>query len=179
MRAAIDDLDSPHPIGLTLPGLYHEDEFAQRFAAGLDVVLAPVFAVLDSLQAYVDPRLAPADFVSWLTSWVGAEPDETWPLERQRALVVDAVHLYQWRGTIRGLRRLVEIYSGVEPEIVDSGGAAVSAVPGGALPGSDESGLTVTVRVDDPATIDVGRLDAIVGAAKPAHVPHRIEVVAR
>lgn len=179
MRAGIEGLESPHPIGLTLPGLYHDDDLAQRFTSGLDAVLAPVFTVLDSLQAYVDPRLAPEDFVAWLTGWVGVEPDATWPLERRRALVVEAVELYQWRGTVPGLRRLVEIYSGVEPEIVDSGGTAVSVVPGGALPGSSEPGLTVTVRVDDAATFDVGRLDAIVGAAKPAHVPHQIEVVTR
>jgi hypothetical protein len=33
------------------------------------------------------------------------------------------------------------------------------------------------VRVPHPAAVDVGRLDALVAATKPAHVPHRVEVL--
>lgn len=74
-RAAVPGLPSRHPIGEQLPALYAEDDFAQRFTAGLDTVLAPVFATLDSLPSYFDPRLAPADFLSWLASWVGGVDD--------------------------------------------------------------------------------------------------------
>ena len=46
----------PAPIGEQLPALYADDDFAQRFTAGLDTVLAPVFSTLDNLPAYLDPR---------------------------------------------------------------------------------------------------------------------------
>ncbi|MGW2874684.1 hypothetical protein ACWDCZ_41715, partial [Kitasatospora sp. NPDC001225] len=65
-RAAVPGLPSPHPIGELLPALFAEDDFAQRFTAGLDTVLAPVFATLDNLPAYFQPGLAPADFLDWL-----------------------------------------------------------------------------------------------------------------
>ena len=37
----------------------------------------------------------------------------------------------------------------------------------------------VRVTVDDPSTISVARLDALVAAAKPAHITHKVEVVKR
>ena len=72
-------LVSPHPLGAYLPALYQEDEFAQRWTSGLDVVLAPIFHSMDNIEAYLDPRLAPADFLDWLASWMGLVADETWP----------------------------------------------------------------------------------------------------
>jgi len=34
----------------------------------------------------------------------------------------------------------------------------------------------VRLQVDDPATFDLRRLDALIAMIKPAHVPHRVEV---
>jgi phage tail-like protein len=162
-----------------LPALYQEDDFARRLTSGLDDVLAPLFCTLDNLDAYFDPELAPMDFVEWLAGWVGLMLDETWPPERQRALVGQATELYRWRGTVRGLAAVVAAYTGVEPEIVDSGGAVSSPVPSRGLP--PRRGHRVTVRLVAPAgsTIDVHRLDRIVAATKPAHVTHQIEIVRR
>jgi hypothetical protein len=49
--------------------------------------------------------------------------------------------------------------------------------PGGELPGSPDPLVVVRVTVADPKAIDAQRLDALVSAAKPAHVLHRIEIV--
>jgi len=178
MRGTVEGLETRHPIGFLLPALYQDDDFAQRFTSALDAVMAPILATLDCIEAYVDPSLAPPDFVEWLAGWVGIELDENWPLERQRDLVASAVGLYEWHGTTRGLARLVEIYAGVTPEISESGGASWAASPGGDLPGSADAHVKVTVRVADPSAVDVGRLDRIIAKAKPAHVAHEVEVVA-
>jgi phage tail-like protein len=177
MRGLIKDLETPCPIGPALPGVYHDDNFAQRLTSAFDDGLAPVICTLDNLEAYFDPELAPSDFVELIAAWVGLAIDETWSLDQLRTFVAQAVRLYRWRGTVRGLARHVALYTGGEPEIIDSGGVAWSATPDAALPGSPEPHLTVRVRVDDPAAIDVRRLDAIVAAVKPAHVPHQLEVL--
>ena len=91
------------PIASLLPGIYQDDVFTSQFTGGLDDVLAPVFATLDCLDTYVDPWLAPEDFLEWLAGWVGVVIDEGWPLERSRAFIANIVELYRWRGTIRGL----------------------------------------------------------------------------
>ncbi len=178
-RAAIPALISPHPLGGYLPALYHEDAFAQSLTAGLDDVLAPVFSSLDNLESYLDPALAPEDFLDWLGGWVGLVVDETWPLERRRAFISRAHELYRIRGTAKGLTAHVELFSGGEVEIQEPGGTAWSVTSGGALPGAAGFNVLVRVRVDDPASVDQPRLNALIAAAKPAHLTHRVEVVGK
>jgi phage tail-like protein len=177
MRGLVEQLANPHPIVDHLPGLLQDDMFVLRFMAGLDEVLAPVLLAIDDLEAYLDPATAPVDFVEWLADWVGIALDENWSPEQQRALVAGAVDLFDWRGTVRGLSAHVALYSGVVPEIDENGACAWSATPGTPLPGLVEPNLVVRVRVPDPGSLDVAQLDRIVSASKPAHVPHRVEVL--
>ncbi len=170
-------LISPHPLGGYLPALYQEDDFAQRWTSGLDMVLAPIFGAMDNFEAYLDPGLAPVDFLDWLATWMGLVADETWPVERRRAFVSQASALYRIRGTPKGLATHVQLFSGGEVEILERGGTAWSVTTGAALPGSQGYDMVVRVRVDDPGSVDVARLDALVGAAKPAHLAHKVEVV--
>jgi phage tail-like protein len=180
VRGTVEELATPHPLGYLLPALYHDNDIAQRFTAALDIVLAPVLATLDSSHAYVDPLLAPLDFVEWLAEWVGVELDASWPEARQRALVARAADLFAWRGTARGVSEAVAIYTGVVPEIIESGATAWTGVPppSGELPGFAAGELVVRVRVapGDAEVIDPVRLDRLVAAAKPAHIAHRVEV---
>ncbi|HET9519845.1 MAG TPA: phage tail protein [Candidatus Limnocylindrales bacterium] len=179
MRGTIPGLASPHPLGPALPALYQDDDFAQAMLSALDEVLAPVVNTLDNLDSYFDPHLTPDDFLTWIGSWVGIAIDETWSMERRREVVARAVELYRLRGTAAGLGQQVEIYTGGSVEIVENGGTAWSIDPGGELPGSPKPLLVVRVRVDDPKSIDPLRLDALVAAAKPAHVEHRVEIMKR
>jgi phage tail-like protein len=178
MRGAVDGLPTPYPIGTLLPGILQEDEFAMRFTAGLDDTLAPIIATLDCIDAYVDPELAPDDFIDWLAQWVGVELDENWPLDRRRRAVIHAVALHRTRGTAYGLRAHLELATGGRAHVVDSGGTAWSRTPGGRLPGERAPRLAVRVTVRDPATVKVAEVDEIVTAAKPAYVVHQVEVVA-
>lgn len=177
MRGLIPGLESPHPLGLAMPALFHDDDFAQRMLSAFDEVLAPIFCTLDNIDAYFDPDLAPDDFVPWLATWVGMALDENWSLARQRELVKRAGDLYSWRGTARGLAAQVAIYTGVEPEIVETGGCTWSAAPGAQAPGSVEPRVTVRIRVTGADAVDEERLERIVASAKPAHVVHEVEVI--
>jgi len=178
MRGPLRGLASPEPLGFLLPPIYHDDSLTQGITAGLDEVLAPVFLALDNLDAYLSPAVAPPDFLEWLAGWVGVVLDETWSLERRRALVSEAAALYGLRGTVRGLVALVGLMLDGEVEVEESGAAAWSPVPNGDLPGSGEPSLKVRVRVTDGGVVDRQRLEAVVSSAKPAHIPHEIEVVA-
>jgi phage tail-like protein len=178
MRGAIDGLASPHPLGAALPALYQEDELTQRMLGALDSVLAPVLATLDNLDCYLDPALAPDDFVDWLAEWVGALVDETWPAERRRAMVARMVTLYRRRGTVGGLREHLELATGGEVEVTDNGAVSWSPGPESPLPGTPEMFLRVRIRVDDPSSTDRAELERLLVAARPAHVPYELEVVA-
>ena len=173
MRAALAGLPSPHPFGAAMPAIYQEDEFTQRWLAGFDEVIAPVLCTLDNVERYFDPDLAPADFVGWLAGWVGLAVEDSWTEETLRRVVGQAVELYRWRGTVRGLAEIVAAYAGVDPEIIDSGGSTWSLAPDGTPPG--DGSYTVLVRVRGSA-IDERRLDRLIAAAKPVHVNHRVEL---
>jgi phage tail-like protein len=178
-RGLVRTLISPHPLGDTLPALFQEDGFTQRFVSAFDAALAPIFGTLDNLTAYLDPWLAPEDFLEWLGSWFGLALDEAWSIERRRAVLANAFEFYRMRGTAKGLKAQVEILTGGTVDIIDTGGLATSTTAGAALPGSPNFAVMVRVAVDDPSTVNKTRLEALVATAKPAHVTHKVEVVKR
>ncbi|MDQ3128753.1 MAG: phage tail protein I [Chloroflexota bacterium] len=176
MRGLVADLRSPTPLIESLPGIYQEDALARALMQAFDEVLAPILSTLDNLEAYFDPALTPDDFLEWLTAWVGILPDETWPIERRRALVALAVQLYRKRGTAAGLAMHVRLLGAGDVDVSDSGGAVWSRTPGTAAPGDASYRVTVTVRPPKKGQVDPAKLDELVAAAKPAHVTHRITI---
>ena len=177
MRGALDGLVSPAPVIEQMPAIFQEDMFTQQFTAAFDSVLAPLFTTLDCLDAYVDPTLSPFDFLEWLAGWVGLAIDEDWPLARQRTFVSEAVKVYRLRGTAAGLVAEVEIYTQGTVQVVESGACIWSSTPNTAPPGSAPPSVYVRVAVADPERVSTAGLEAIVAAAKPAHVVHRIDLV--
>ncbi|MFD8980873.1 phage tail protein [Streptomyces sp. NPDC059564] len=177
-RAAVPGLPSRYPIGEQLPALYAEDDFAQRFTAGLDTVLAPVFSTLDNLSSYFDPRLAPADFLSWLATWVGGMDDPRWPVGLRREAVARAVELHRWRGTRRGLVEALRLVLGVSAEVSGDGGAAWSRTAGAELPAapSDEVLVRVWPRPGGEP-VDADRVRALLRTLCPVHTVCRVEVL--
>ncbi|MEV0191561.1 phage tail protein [Kitasatospora purpeofusca] len=194
-RAAVPGLPSRHPIGEQLPALYADDDFAQRFTAGLDTVLAPVFTTLDNLPSYFDPRLAPADFLTWLATWVGGTDDPRWPTALRREAVAGAVELHRWSGTRRGLVEALRLVLGVSAEVTGDGGAAWSSTAGGALPPAPADEVLVRVwprpggaaaavdpahgvnEADEVNEVDADRVRALVRSLCPVHTVCRVEVL--
>ncbi|KAF4410873.1 MULTISPECIES: phage tail protein [Streptomyces] len=184
MRGSVDGLGSAQPLGLMLPAVFADDHLVQQFTGGLDEVLAPFTNVLDCLHAYFDPALAPLDFTTWLGSWVGAETESAvegrgGPTEaRLREAVAVAATLHRLRGTRRGLATAVRLVFGVEPEITESGAARWDARPLGQVPGDRRPHLNVTIRLAEPDPGAESRLDELVAAARPAHMPYSVTVTA-
>lgn len=108
-----------------LPAIFQERPAPDQ-APYLGQFLRPFEQVLthfDDLLAVIDQNfafaLAPDEFVSWLASWIALTLDEEWEDEQRRRLLSEAMELYRWRGTARGLKRYLEIYTGLSPENID------------------------------------------------------------
>src|ERR1700694_2837741 len=121
-RGLVGTLISPHPLGQSLPGLYQEDDFTQRFVSAFDAALAPIFAALDNFPASLDPWRAPEDSLEWLASGFGIVLDETWSPSRRRALVSRAFEFYRMRGTASGLKEQAEALTGGAVDLRETGG---------------------------------------------------------
>jgi phage tail-like protein len=176
MRGLVPGLLSRYPIAERLPAALQEDDFCQRMMAALDGVLAPIFSTLDCWNSYLDPKLAPEDFLDWIGTWVGVHVDETWSLERRRQHIQDAVALYRLRGTITALATHIKLYCGVTPVIEESGGCTWSQTAMTPIPGSPHPYVTVKLSVDRDSSINRNTVSRIIDESRPAHIPFGLEI---
>lgn len=180
MRASVDGLGTATSLAHALPAVYQEDDFTMRFVGAFDAVLAPVLLSLDTIDAYLDPRLAPPDFLPWLAGWLGLEIDENWDDEQARRMIGSAVELFRWQGTRRGVQALVLAWTGLLPdalEVVDTGGATWSPVPQSEPPGDPTPELVVRLRIAPQDAPDLPRLRRFLATTAPAEVPVRVELL--
>lgn len=173
---------------------YEERPFLERFLRGFEDADAPLRATVDSLFRCFDPAQAPADFLPWLGTWVSLVLDENWPELRRRSLIFEAVELYRWRGTRRGLARWLELYTGVKPMIYDQpvqGMKLGSQMqlgrrnPAGEFDASTRLGnvpphtFVVTLVVADPGAVNEQIARDIIEANKPAHTAYDLRILTR
>jgi phage tail-like protein len=153
-----------------------EDDFTRRFTQALDEVLAPVLLALDGFVAYLDPALAPPDFLDWLAGWVALPIKEQWTVEQRRVLVAHAVELHRWRGTRHGLATHLTLLTGGRVTVEDNGGtiASVQSTDPAAQPVRPY--VTITVAIADPSHLDESRLRTAAAEHVPAHVPFTLRI---
>ena len=177
MRNRPDVVCSPLPLIDTMPSVYRGDPLAQQLCAAFDDVLAPIFGTLDCLPAYLDPKTAPEDMLDWLAGWIGLTIGAHETATRKRELITAGASILPWRGTVRSVHEAVVAAFNRETEVIEAGAATCSTEPDSEPGGQPVPTLVVRVFTDDADDIDRRSLDAIVEAAKPAHIPHRVEVI--
>jgi phage tail-like protein len=101
-----------------LPDIYRTD-FISRFLALFESILLPIEWNIDNFDLYLDPETAPAGFLPWLAGWFGVPFDNTWSEEKRRLYLKEAHLIYARRGTRWALSRLLEIYTGAKPDILE------------------------------------------------------------
>jgi phage tail-like protein len=94
-----------------LPELYREVDFIGRLLKIFEQGFEPAVNQLESLWAYLDPLTAPEMLLPFLSHWVGWKMDARLSLTRQRYLIRQAIKLFHWRGTRRGLRLYLHLYT--------------------------------------------------------------------
>ncbi|MFJ5646120.1 phage tail protein [Streptomyces sp. NPDC093223] len=176
MRGAVPGLGSPYTLAQQLPAVFQEDRVTEVLTVAWDESLAPVISALDCLDAYLDPRIAPSDFVHWLADRLGV-PEGSWPVERRRAMTMDAVRLHGRRGCADALRTWLGHMTGERVEVHDNGGVYTSAVPDGTFPAAGLGPVRIRVFASGGTPADPEAIGAMAAMFLPAHVPFRVEVV--
>lgn len=191
----------------SLPRVYQSDAgaalFLQHYLALFERILTGVEDRYEQFSRWLDPRAAPLEIINWLGLLVDLTFDPSWPLARRRALVGAAMELYRTRGTIAGLQRYVEIYTGTTPVIREmflerpgqpaliGAGANVlglglallppsaTTAPAEALIAAYAHRFTVLVYADDACDAEtlLPVVDRIVAVNKPAHTVHTLVAV--
>jgi phage tail-like protein len=108
-----------------LPAIYQRSDLAGRnLVKELLWVTQHLFGSIEEMLdigfTYYDPYEAPEKFLSWLASWTAMVLEEDWPTPKKRRLIKRAVELYRIRGTLRGLKLFISLFTGHEPDIVEN-----------------------------------------------------------
>jgi phage tail-like protein len=184
MRGPINPA-GPRPLGdgrrlaPVTPAVYQEDPLFVAWCEACDELLAPIAAALDCFPAYLDPRLAPADFVAWLGALVGLDQEELVG-SRTRDRVAEAAAGQEIRGTVAGLRAAVARAAAVpveQVEVEEPGGVVWSSAPSSASPPVAGSQVRVVIR---PPEAGPQAAEAALAAARrcvPMQYQAQVEVV--
>lgn len=100
-----------------LPAHFQENGVLGSFLLPFERHMDDLSAMVEKMAAVFDPTLTEPEFLPWLATWVSLALDPDWDEARRRELITKAVDLYRHRGTVRGLKEYLKIYTGLEPEI--------------------------------------------------------------
>jgi phage tail-like protein len=152
-----------------LPGIFSDPNldpthFMGRYLLVFESMFSPIVWMVDNFDLYLSPETAPPDWMQWIAGWFDITLVPELPEERQRAIMRQIGWLFLRRGTKAGLERLLELYFGVKPEIIENADGPLHFVV--RLPLSQtNSGL-------DPEIAD-----RIIASQKPAHTTYTLEIV--
>ena len=148
-----------------LPGIYHTD-FMTRFLAIFEAIYMPAEWNINNFDLYLDPQTTPEGFLPWLANWFSISFDPSWTIEQRRILLAEAHQIFAKRGTRWALARVLEIYTGSQPEIVDL------------QEGQDPFTFTVKIPISEK-DLDRSLIETIIDASKPAHTNYNLQFKAR
>lgn len=145
-----------------LPGIYHTD-FLRRFLGIFESILMPVEWTIDNYDLFLNPATAPEGFLTWLANWFQLGWGPGWSPKKRRAFLQEAQQIYARRGTRWALSRVLEIYTGEAPEIIDTG--------------DDLPAYTFQVRLAAGSQVpNLSQIEELINAHKPAHTTYTLEL---
>jgi phage tail-like protein len=165
----------------SLPAPYHQDpesaSFLDRFLGYFDTVFAEVVEANARTPALFDPRSVPTGpFLEWLASWFDITFLPRWPEATRRTMVARAVAMYRKRGTVPGLRQMLQWHTGLAepmPAVIERFRVSAPLWIGGQPLEAAEPTHAVTIVLPTSVVPDDDArrlLDKVIAAAAPAHV---------
>jgi len=175
-----------------LPDAYREIDFVGRLLKIFEETLEPDVQILDSLWAYIDPMLAPTSMLPFLAHWVGWEMVANIGVDRQRYLIKQAMQIYRWRGTRKGLRFYIHLFTGLPLdehlpesqkhisifEIINRGFLLGEALLGdnASTGGGRPFHFVVRIRNDLQNSLDLPLIHRIIEQEKPVFCTYDLEI---
>jgi phage tail-like protein len=123
--------------------------------------LTPIEWEITHFDMVLSPGTAPKDFLPWLGSWFDLTFDDSWTEAQRRTLLAEAHRIYARRGTRWALSRVLEIYTGHQPEVIDTA--------------EDLEPFTFRVILPTSARSRQSLIERLINAHKPAHTNYRLE----
>lgn len=178
-----------------LPQVYQKTDsptgshFLRDFLWVFDHIFADLQRHIDGLHRYFDPLETPPEFLPWLATWVALAIDQDWPEEKKRKLIQQAIGIYGFRGTVRGLKLFLSIFTGVEPKLFENQwpyegfrvGRTVIGVDSIVLPPVNKAHcfmVEVPAAFTDARDETILKIHDIIRMEKPAHATYYLRFAA-
>ena len=145
-----------------LPTVYQEVDYINRFIKIFEQAFDPVVNSFTSMWAHLDPLTAPQALLPFLAHWVDWSTDIELDLNCQRRLIRHAVEIYKCRGTRKGLRFYLHLYTGLPlDEHIER---------------EEDKSIAITEPFGRGCLFGIARMgeDAIIGGGKPYHFDVRL-----
>ncbi|MCA9562484.1 MAG: PASTA domain-containing protein, partial [Myxococcales bacterium] len=158
--------------------------FVENFLWIFQHIFYSIESKIDRMDTYFDVFETPEEFLPWLASWVAFTLDGDWDESQRRLFLKKAVDLYRIRGTVKGIRTMLEMYTGVEAKIIENAwpldgfqiGVASTIGPDSAIvpPINRAHCFIVEVPLDpeDLADDEIIKIHQIIEQEKPAHTSY-------
>jgi len=145
-----------------LPALYDEDDFLGRYLLIAESIFAPIVWMVDNFDMYLSPEVAPPEWLMWMASWFDLLLLPELPEARMRAIMDQVGWLFLRRGTRAGMERLLQLYFGVRPEIIES---------------KDSCHFTVKLRLSESdVKLSQDVIERLIASQKPAFAAFTLEI---
>ncbi len=160
----------------SLPILFREDPRMAEFLAAFEEILLSkgpegIEGKIDRLAETIDPAQAPVKDLRWLAGWLGLTIDADYPIEKDeeqyRIFVAQTMSRYRQRGTLAGMRALLEHFTGQQSSIWQA---------------KKPHGFVVSLSLDDVGDLnEMERLTrvahALIRREKPAHTHYKLNTL--
>ncbi len=145
-----------------LPAIYEEHDFMGHYLLIFESMFAPLVWMVDNFDLYLSPEVAPQEWLRWMASWFDLLLRPELPEARMRQIMDQIGWLFFRRGTKIGLERLLQLYFGVKPEIIES---------------RDACQFTVKLRMSD-SDVKLSRdvVERLIASQKPAFAAFTLEI---
>ena len=172
-----------------LPAIYRRTDvmggnFVNDFLWIFQDIFHSIESKIDVMWTYFDVFESPDEFLPWLASWVDFSLDGEWDRAQRRLFLKQAVELYRIRGTVKGLKTFLKMYTGVEAEIIENawpldgfciGVASTIGVDSAILPPTNRAHCFIVEVPLDPDTLEddeIIKIHQIISQEKPAHTAY-------
>ena len=173
-----------------LPASFHQDpesvSFLDRFLSYFDTVYAEIAGSNRDIAALFDPYASPEGaFLDWLGAWFDLAFLAEWDVATRREMIAQAIHYHSIRGTVAGLKKILQWHTGLAdpmPQILEHFRFAVGTGPsiGGSPLDTSAIAHSATIVMPKSAAPDApaqARLAKLIVKNAPAHVRINLRLI--
>lgn len=106
-----------------LPDIYRKDQdtdcFLDRFISIFQSLYYDLEDEFDNIPRLFAVDVVNEEFLNWIAQWFSIENSFIWTKEKLRNLLKNIMEIYRMKGTKESIIKLIEIYSGIKPIIVE------------------------------------------------------------